>query len=144
MELLPQQIVGPVDVTPVVFRVQVNVNVAGELPVFVSDHGRSAREKDFGYFRNGNLSARGCPDQNTLQVLNVVPKVSVVTDVDRVALSAFDVFGDHCAADPGGDGLLNVRNRKSIASRFSPIHFDIQVKALPNALGENGTRFGDA
>ena len=76
--------------------------------------------------------------------VDVIAKVAAVADVDGIAFAAFDVFGDVFAADAGGDRPLHVRHGQPIARRFGAVDFDIDVKALRDALGEDGAQFGNA
>src|SRR5258705_5592298 len=54
-EFLLEQIARTSNEAAVIIRVQVDVNVASQSAVFIADHGRSARKRDFCHFRNGDL-----------------------------------------------------------------------------------------
>src|SRR5229473_4477090 len=127
------------DEAAVVFRVQIDVDVAGQRAVFIADHRRTARKRDFRDIRNGNLRARGCANQNAPQFLDVVPEVAAIPDIHGVPLAALDVFSDHFAADSRSDRLLHISNRQTVASRFRTVYFDVEIEALRNAFCENGT-----
>src|SRR5438309_2466648 len=105
----------------VVLRIQVDVYVAGEGSILIADHGRPSGERNLGYFIDGNLRAGRCSDENSSKFLDVVSKVAVVTDIDRISFAALDVFGHHFAADSESDGLLHIRNCKPITRCFGPI-----------------------
>src|SRR5713101_8461948 len=137
-EFLLQQIARMSDEAAVVFRVQIDVNVAGQRAVFIADHRRAARKRDFRDFGDGNLCARGRANQNAPQFLNVVPEVAAIPDIHWIPLAALDVLRDHFAADSRSDRLLHVSNSQTVAGRFRTVHFDVEIKTLRNALRKNG------
>ena len=50
----------------VVGWVEIDVDIASELAIFVTDHRRAAREGNFRYFGNRDLGARRCSDHTGL------------------------------------------------------------------------------
>jgi hypothetical protein len=59
--------------------------------------------------------------------LNVVPKIGSIADGDGIAFAALDVLGDVLPADAGGDRALHIAHGQSIARRFLPVHFNVDV-----------------
>src|SRR5713101_5689760 len=98
-QLFSKRIVGAVDEAAVVLRVQVNVNVAGERPILIANHGWPTGERNLGHLCDRNLRASRSSNQDPSQLLDVIAKIAVVADIDWISLAAFDVFGDHFAAD---------------------------------------------
>ncbi len=133
-----KQIARVCDETAVVFRIQIDVNVAGQCAILIADHGRSPRERDFRDIGNWNLCARGCANQDAPQFLDVVPEIAAIADIHGIPLAAFDVLGDHFATDSRRDRLLHVSNGQTVASRLCAIHFDVEIKALRNTFSEDG------
>ena len=76
------------------------------------------------------MRARRCGDEHATQLFDVVAEIAVVADVHRVSLAAFNVFGDHSAADARGDSLLHVGSGQAVARGFLAVHFDVDVEAL--------------
>src|SRR6266853_2895027 len=138
VEFLLEQISRVCDEAAVVFRVQIDVHIAGQRPVFIADHGGSPGERDFRDIGNWNLCARGRANQDAPQFFDVVPEVAVITDIHWIPLAALDILGDHFAADSRSYRLLYVRDSQTIASRFCTGHFDVEIKTLRNAFSEDG------
>ena len=135
---MPKQITRVRDEAAVVFRVQIDVHVAGQRAVFIADHRGSSRERDFRDIGNRNLGTRGRANQDAPQFLDVVPEVAVVPDIHWIPLATLDVLGDHFAADSRTDRLLHISDSQTIASRLCAVHFDVEIKTLRNAFGKNG------
>src|SRR5205807_5555265 len=112
--------------------IQIDVNVAGQLPVFVADHGWSTRERNFSYLLDWDLCTRWCSNQHAAQFIYVVAKIALVTNAHGITFAAFDVFGDIHAADAGGDGLLDISNGQAVFRRLGTVHINIYIKALRN------------
>ena len=138
VEFLLEQISRVCDEAAVVFRVQIDVHVAGQRPVFIADHGGSPGERDFRDIGNWNLCARGRANQDAPQFLDVVPEVTAVPDIHWIPLAALDILGDHFAADSRSYRLLHISNSQTVASRFCTVHFDVEIKTLRNAFSEDG------
>ncbi len=107
-----------------------DVHVAGQGTVFIADHGRSSRERDFCDIGDWNLRAGWRANQDAPQLLDVVSEVTAVPDIHGIALAALDILGDHFAADSRSDRLLHIGNRQTIASRLRAVHFDVEIEAL--------------
>src|SRR5260370_9451802 len=137
-EFLLKQIAGVRDEAAVVFRVQIDVHVAGQRPVFIADHGGSPGERDFRDIGNWNLCARGRANQDAPQFLDVVPEVPAVPDIHWIPLAALDILGDHFAADSRSYRLLHISNSQTVASRLCTVHFDVEIKTSRNAFSEDG------
>src|ERR1700693_807756 len=123
----------------IVVGVEINVDISRELAIFIADHRRSTREQNLGYFGNRDLRPRRCRNQHATQLSSVVAEIPLVTDIDRIATSAFDVFCNVHASNPRLHGLLHVGNGQTVFRRFWTIDLHIDVKALRDPLGENGT-----
>jgi len=78
---------------------------------------------------DANLRAGRSGDEHAAQLLDVVAKIAVVPDVDRIAFAALDVFRDHFTADPRTDRLLDIGNGQAVAGSFEPVDLDVDVKA---------------
>src|SRR6266436_2092923 len=139
VKFLLEQISRLCDEAAVVFGVQIDVHVAGQGTVFIADHGRSSRERDFCDIGDWNLRAGWRADQDAPQLLDVVSEVAAVPDIHWIALAALDVFRDHFAADSRSDRLLHIGNCQTVASRFRPVDFDVEIKTLRNTFCEDGT-----
>jgi hypothetical protein len=61
----------------VVGCVEIDLDIASELAIFVTDHRRAAREGNFRYFRNRDLGARRCSDQYWATFFHVVAKITL-------------------------------------------------------------------
>ena len=60
-----------------------------------------------------------------------------VADIDGITFAALDILGDVLAADSGGDRALHIAHGQSIARRFRPIYFYVDVESLRDALGKD-------
>src|SRR5258706_15843823 len=125
----------------IVLRIEVDIDVAGQGSLFVADHGRASRKRDFGDLLDGNLRAGRSGDEHAAELLDVVAKIAVVPDVDRIAFAALDVFRDHFTADPRTDRLLDISNGQAVAGSFEPVDFEVDVKALRYAFREDEANF---
>src|SRR5580704_17665847 len=138
VEFFLEQIARIPDEAAVVFRIQIDVNVAGQRAVFIADHRGSPRERDFRDIGTWNLRSGGSANQDAPQFLDVVPEVAVITDIHGIPLAALDVLGDHFASDSRSDSLLNVSDSQTATSCLRAVHFDVEIKTLRNAFREDG------
>src|SRR5712671_4423693 len=132
LQLLAKHLARLVYETTVIGSVQVNVDVAGQLAIFVADHGRTAREGHFGHFGNGNLGAGRRRNQNSVELFDIVAEVALVAYIDRIASASFNIFGNIHASNTRLDRLLNVRDGQAVLGRLRTIDFNIDVEALRN------------
>ena len=139
MQLLPKHLAGLVYEAAVVGRVQIDVDISRELAIFIADHCGATRERNLGHFGNRYLRPRRCRNQHATQLSDVVAKITLVADIDRIAAAAFDVFGNIHASNAGFHRLLYVGNGQTVLRRFRTIDLHIDVKALGDPLGKNGT-----
>src|SRR5215469_12842463 len=142
MESLLELVVCGAHEIPVVLRLEIDIDVAGEGRVLVADHGRPSRERDSGHLFDRNLGPGWCANQNSAQLIDIVPEVSVVADIDRIPLAPFDIFRDHSAADTGTDRLLDIGNGQAVTGGLLAVHFDVDVKPLRDAFREDGANVG--
>src|SRR5260370_40815402 len=63
-ESLRQQLRGLVDEPAIVFGVEVNVDIAGQLPIFVANHGGDMRKRKHRHPLYGDLGASRCGKEN--------------------------------------------------------------------------------
>src|SRR5579859_6918987 len=139
LQLLAKHLAGLVYEAAVVGGVEINVDIARELPIFIADHRRTTRERNLGYFGDRYLRPRWCRNQHATQISDVVAEIALVTDIDRIATTAFDIFGNVHAPNPRLHSLLHVGNGQAVFRRFRSIDLHIDVKALRDPLGKNRT-----
>src|SRR6516165_10831896 len=142
MESLLERVVCGAYEIAVVFRLEIDIDVAGESRVLVPEHGRPSRERDSGHLFDRNLGPGRCANQNSAQLIDIVPEVSVVADIDRIPLAALDIFRDHGAADTGTDRLLHTGNGQAVTGGLLAVHFNVDVKSLRHAFCEDGANVG--
>src|ERR1700677_4887425 len=100
-EFVVEELICLCDEAPIVGVLEIDVNVASKRAIFIADHGRSMREGDPRYLTKLNLCARRSADQHPTHLLNIVAEVSLIADVDRIALASLDVLSDVLSADAG-------------------------------------------
>src|SRR5215475_9465273 len=105
---LSEQGLSAVYEVAVISGFEVDVDIAGQSAVLVTKHGRTTGKRYSRYLLDGDLSAGGRGDQNSAEVVHVIAEVAAVPDVDGIPLTAFDVLGDHRAANTRSDGLLHI------------------------------------
>src|SRR5437899_1431268 len=86
-EFLPQKLAGFVNEPAVVSGVEIEVNVPRERGIFVPNHRGAFGKGDLGEFAQWNLSVRRRRDYDTLELLQVIPKIRRVADIDRIAFA---------------------------------------------------------
>src|SRR4029077_7906976 len=96
-----------VNVAAVVRSREIDIDVAGQLSVFVADHGWPVTQRDTRDLAERNLHSGRRPDQYSTQRVQIVPIIRQVTNIDRIALAPFDGCRDILAAHAGADRALN-------------------------------------
>jgi hypothetical protein len=69
-------------------------------------------------------------NQNAIRPSGLVAKITLVTDIDQIAASAFDMFGKVHCSNAQFDDLLHVGNGQTVFRRFRTVDLYIDVKAL--------------
>src|SRR5215831_8275337 len=119
---------------PIVFGVEIDIDITGELAVFIADHGWSTGERNPRNLLDRDLSARRCRQEYSFQRFHVIAEVTLVANIHRVALAAFNIFRHIHAANPRSNRFLNVSHRESVSGSFRAVDFHVEVKALRNTL----------
>src|SRR5215472_973617 len=130
LQLVMEQFIRLVNETAIILGVEINVDVPGELALFVPDHSRSTRERNLRYLLDRYLRARGCSQENSLQRFHIIAEITLIANVHGIALPPLDVFCHIHTADAGGNGFLNVSHGEAITSSFRTIYFHIEVEPL--------------
>src|SRR5271168_1484287 len=130
MELPIEHALSVVNVAAVIRSRQVNVDVAGELPVFVADHRWARAQVDVRDFAERNLCAGWRHDQYATKRIQVISIVCEITNVDRVALASFDGGRDILAAHAGADRPLNVSHCQPVPRGDSAVHIYVDIEPL--------------
>ena len=130
MELPIEHALRVVNVAAVVRGREVNIDVAGELPVFVADHRGARAQVDMRDFAERNLRAGWRHDQYATKRVQVVAIVREIADVDRVALATFDGGRDILAAHAGANRALNVSDCQPVPRGDSAVDIDVDVEPL--------------
>src|SRR5258707_14384290 len=97
---------------------EIDIDVSRKRAIFVPNHGRTMREGDAGDFSQRDLRPRWRADQNSTHLLDIVAKISLVADVDGIALATLDIFSNVLSSDAGFNRRLNIRNGKTVARRL--------------------------
>src|SRR5258707_3554889 len=74
-----------------------------------------------------------------MHLLDVVAKLSLVADVDGIALAALDIFRNVLSSNARVTRRLNIRNGETVARGLCSVNIHIHIKALCNLLGEDRT-----
>ena len=93
LHLVGDNSLGIVNVAADVSPGDVNVHIATQTTVLVTDHSWSAQEADIRQLGHGYLSAGWSPHENAIESAQVGAVVPQVTDTDRISLAAFDSSG---------------------------------------------------
>ncbi len=94
---------SPVDVRSVIVSREINVNVAGELRVLITNHRRTRTQLDLGDLAKRNLSSTWRHQEDIPERVEIITVVLQITDVDRIALAPLNRGGDVFAAYAGRD-----------------------------------------
>src|SRR5258707_8122854 len=121
MELRMEHVMRVINVAAVVGGREVNIDVAGNLPVFVADHRRTLAQLDARDFAERNLRASRRHEQDSPKRVQVAAIIREMPDVDRIALAPFDGGRDIFAAHAGADRALNVSDRQPIPRGYSSV-----------------------
>jgi len=116
----------------VVGWVEIDVDIASELAIFVTDHRRAAREGNFRYFGNRDLGARRCSVQYWATFFHVVAKITSRRPPRRAQGSGWSGaqpiagFGGHVLISKPGDVLRIVG---TMADRREALHPPLAVRS---------------
>src|SRR5258708_8429747 len=127
-----------------VFCIQINVDIPGELAVFVADHGWAVGKINPRDLLDWDLCAgRGC-NQHATQLLDIIAEIAFIAHVHGISFTAFNVFTDIRSSDSRRDRLLDVSDGKAVFRALCAVYFNIHVKALghPSAKKERPLRRG--
>ena len=64
----------------------------------------------------------------------MVAVIALIAHRDWETLAAFNILCNVRAANLRRDDLLHVSHREAVTHGFGPIHFDVQIESLRNAL----------
>src|ERR1700756_1239199 len=120
-----QQLVRRGDKSAVIRVLEVDVNVASQSPVFVSNHGRSTAKGDTSYLSQRNLRPRWRADQHPAHLLDVVAEVPLVANIDGITFTALDVLRNVFTTDAGGHRRLNVRHGETVTCGLWPVDLNV-------------------
>src|SRR5258708_474579 len=143
MELRIEHVLRVINVAAVVGGREVNIDVAGDLPVLVADHRRTLAQVDARDFAERNLRASRRHQQDSTKRVQVAAIVREIADVDRIALAAFDGGRDIFAAHARADRALNVADSQAVPRGDCAVHVHVDVEPLRHTLGENPSRTRD-
>src|SRR2546423_8578446 len=101
----------------VVLRVQVDVNVASELTVFVADHRRATGERNLRHLLNRYLRPGWSGNEHSIQLSGIIAEIAQVTNVNGITLATLDVLRHVHAADARGNCLLHVGDGQPVLGR---------------------------
>ena len=90
---------------------------------------------------SGTWPPDGVAIKNLPKLIEIVPEVRGVANLDWIAFAALHVLGDVVTADPGRDDALNIAYSQAVSRRFRSIHFDIDVETLRHTFGEDRPHF---
>src|SRR5207237_7183644 len=93
LESLRNGSLGLLDVPADVPGRRIDVDIAGELTVLITDHRRAWCQRDLCELTEWDLRAGRRLDQNAFQVWKIVAKSALVPDVDWIAFPALDRAG---------------------------------------------------
>src|SRR6185437_7091290 len=119
---------------------EIDVVVSGERAVFVPDHRGSTTEGDSRHLPKRDLHSRRSANQDAAHLIDVIPEVALIANIDGVALPALDVLGDVLPANARSNSGLNICHCEAVTCRLRPVDFDIDVEALRDLLCKDRTR----
>src|SRR2546427_2713012 len=108
LQLLPKQVASLIYESTIVGRVEIDIDIARELPILIADHRRPPRKRNLSHFSNRYLCTGGCCDQHAAQVFDILPEIALIADVNWITLASFDVLGDIHPSYAGFDRLLHI------------------------------------
>ena len=108
----------------------------GSAPAMTEGDARNLAER--------NLRSVRSPDQHAAHLVDVVPEVALITDIDGIPLSAFDVLRNVLSADARGHRGLHIGDGKPIAGSLAAVYIDIHIESLRNLFRENRTQLRQA
>src|SRR5260370_12611585 len=116
---------------------EIEVDVSRQSTTFVPNHGRTMREGDAGDLAQRDLRPGWRADQHSSHLIDVVAKISLVADVDGIALAALDIFSNVPPSDARFDRCLTIRDGEAVARGLWPINIHIHSKAFPNLFAQD-------
>ncbi len=125
--LLGQRLFGVRNISANVGRSNVNVDPGIGPPIFALDDRRTALITNFRHQRQWNLDAGRCRDQYPFECFHIIPELTRVTQVDRVALQPFDGLGDVHAADGSLNDVLYRAHGKAVTGSVCTVDVKIEI-----------------
>ena len=114
------------------------IDISGQQPVLVADHGRSAADAYLGQLPERDLFlAVGDRDQDPAKCAQVAAEVTHVADIDRVAFAALDGGGHVFAADGALHHLLCLVNAQAVAGQLLPVPVDVEEISAAGTFGKD-------
>ncbi len=138
LQILLEQFSRLIDIPSRVPIGNVNIDVASEQAILISDHGRPAGCFDTGQLRQGNLffPVRG-RYEDPAQGAIIRAKIPQVAHTHPVPLPPFHGGGDIITADGALDDLLNLVNAQTIAGQLIAIPVKIKEIAAAGPFGKD-------
>ena len=112
----------------------VHIDVSRQHPVLVPNHGRPTQQLKRRKLRQRHLRAGRRIDQDPCQLLRIVPQLTQIAHIDRIALASLNGGGDILATDRGFDDPPDVHDLETIAGDFIAVDLKIEEVTAHDAF----------